>query len=385
MRLLCAAALSLSVGLWVAYAQDKKPADGPKTDRAEKFAALKKKFEDENKELATQLSKAENPGDARAIQGEMKELVLLTAGKAFEIAKDDPKDDVGFDAAAFVVQIAGRIGANNEDVDKATQMIALHHAASAKVRDLLVPAMRLGEPGDKLIKAVSEKATDKDTKGVATFIRGYKIAQAIEEEEDEKQIALMVKDATALLELAAKEAPNAKINPSAPKSPTVGDLATKEIENLKAVTSVVVGKAAPEVESMTLDGKKVKISDYKGKVVLFDIWATWCGPCKAMIPHERDLVKKMEGKPFELISVSADNKKETLEKFLEGEKMPWTHWWDNGPESPVLKKYRVRAFPTLYVIDHTGVIRHKWVGNPGNDKVDAAIEELVKAAIKAKG
>lgn len=104
-----------------------------------------------------------------------------------------------------------------------------------------------------------------------------------------------------------------------------------------------------------------------------------------MIPHERDLVKKMEGKPFVLVSVSADDKKETLQEFLGKEKMPWTHWWDNGPKSKVLKSYRVRAFPTLYLVDHTGVIKHKWVGNPGNDKIDAAVEELVKAAEKAKG
>ena len=86
-----------------------------------------------------------------------------------------------------------------------------------------------------------------------------------------------------------------------------------------------------------------------------------------------------------LVSVSADDKKETLEKFLEKEKMPWVHWWDNGPESKVLKTYRVKAFPTLYLIDHTGIIQYKWVGSPGNDKIDDAVEELVKAATKAKG
>jgi len=104
-----------------------------------------------------------------------------------------------------------------------------------------------------------------------------------------------------------------------------------------------------------------------------------------MIPHERELVKKMAKKPFVLVSVSADEDKEALVKFQEKEPMPWVHWWDNGGESPVLKKYRVRAFPTLYLIDHTGTIKQKWVGNPGNDKIDHAIEEAVKEAEKAKG
>jgi len=93
----------------------------------------------------------------------------------------------------------------------------------------------------------------------------------------------------------------------------------------------------------------------------------------------------MKDKPFVLISVSADDKKDTLEKFIAKEPMPWVHWWDNGPESKVISTYRVRAFPTLYLIDHTGVIRNKWVGAPENEKLDKAVEELVKEAEKAKG
>ena len=123
----------------------------------------------------------------------------------------------------------------------------------------------------------------------------------------------------------------------------------------------------------------------RGKVVLFDIWATWCPPCRAMIPHEREMVEKHKGKPFVLVSFSADDDKETLEKFLEKEPMPWTHWWDNGPKSAVLKKFRVQAFPTLYLMDHSGVIRYKWTGKPGDKELDEAVETLVQEAVKAKG
>src|SRR5690348_10975479 len=113
MRLLCAAALSLSVGLWFAFAADAK------SDRAAKLADLRKKFDEENKELIAKLQKAESPVEARAVQAEMRELVLITAGKVLTVAEGDPKDETGFEAAAFIVQMAGRVGASGPDVEKA--------------------------------------------------------------------------------------------------------------------------------------------------------------------------------------------------------------------------------------------------------------------------
>ncbi len=380
MRLLCAAALSLSFGLWVAFAQDKKPAE-TKTDRAAKLEELKKKYDATFKELKERFVNAP-PADKRGIQAEMKEEALLTIGKVLPVAEEAPKDATGFEAAAFIVQTAAQVGASGPEVEKAVTIIAEHHVANAKVKEFLIPAMRMGPVGEKLLKAASEKATDKEVKGLALFLRGYAKAQGLNEEEDEAKMALLVKDATGLLEEAAKVAPDAVVGNS---KTTIAKMAATEVEGLKAVLALGVGKPAPDVESVLLDGKKVKLSDYKGKVVLLDIWATWCGPCRAMIPHERELVEKNKEKPFVLVSVSVDDEKETLTKFLEKEKMPWVHWWDNGQETAVMKKYRVRAFPTLYLIDHTGVVKHKWVGNPGNDKIDAAVEELVKAATKARG
>jgi thiol-disulfide isomerase/thioredoxin len=146
------------------------------------------------------------------------------------------------------------------------------------------------------------------------------------------------------------------------------------------INNLTIGKVLPDSVCEDLDGKKVKISDYRGKVVVLDIWATWCGPCVAMIPHERELVKKLKDKPFTFISLSADDEKETLVKFIEKEPMPWTHWWNGKGKGPV-ETYKVRFFPTIYVLDEKGVIRFKHVREAAMDK---AVEELLKE-IKPKG
>jgi peroxiredoxin len=145
------------------------------------------------------------------------------------------------------------------------------------------------------------------------------------------------------------------------------------------------GKPAPETVWVDLDGKKVKLSDLKGKVVVLDFWHTGCPPCLQMIPHSRDLVRSLAGKPFTFVGVSVDSKKELLTKFLAKESMPWTHCWD-GENRVVSELWNVEGFPTLYVIDHTGVIRNKTLGyDPdASKKLDALIEELVKAAEAAK-
>ena len=98
------------------------------------------------------------------------------------------------------------------------------------------------------------------------------------------------------------------------------------------------------------------------------------------------MARLIQGKPFELVSVSADDEKEQVTKFLEKEPMPWTHWFD-GAEGPVAAKLRIKAFPTLYLIDAKGVIRKKWIGVPGDDPESPVVEEAIDQLLKeiAKG
>jgi hypothetical protein len=103
-----------------------------------------------------------------------------------------------------------------------------------------------------------------------------------------------------------------------------------------------------------------------------------------MYPHERSLVKKMADKPFALVGVNSDVDLTALKKVLEEEKITWRSFWNGkqGTGGPISTEWNVHGWPTLYVLDHKGVIRHKWVGSPGGDVMDKAIEKLVEEAAK---
>jgi thiol-disulfide isomerase/thioredoxin len=228
----------------------------------------------------------------------------------------------------------------------------------------------LTEKGTALLEEVVQKSKDKSTQGRAMLL----MAKAITDELDNPQIKLpeakkLTAKAIGIYERIVKDYGDINFTGKG----TLGEMAAKELIVLKTLS---VGAKLPDVVSTDLQGKKVKISDYRGKVVVLDIWATWCPPCRAMIPHERELVKRLEKEPFVLISVSADNDQETLEKFLEKEPMPWVHWY-SGPKSKLMDDLNIRFFPTIFILDADGVIRYRNLrGKEMDEAVDTLLEEL---------
>src|SRR4026209_2405670 len=98
-----------------------------------------------------------------------------------------------------------------------------------------------------------------------------------------------------------------------------------------------------------------------------------------MYPHERSLVRALENKLFVLLGVNSDESKEELRKVTEEQKLTWRSWFDGpGTEGPIATKWNIRAWPSLYILDHNGVIRHKWTFGPDDEVLAETIETLVK-------
>ncbi len=98
-----------------------------------------------------------------------------------------------------------------------------------------------------------------------------------------------------------------------------------------------------------------------------------------MYPHERSLVKRLEGKPFALLGINSDPK-DKLRQVLKKENITWRSWWDGGnTDGPIATAWNVSGWPTIYVLDHKGVIRYKGPREKALDKaVDTLLAELEK-------
>ena len=99
-----------------------------------------------------------------------------------------------------------------------------------------------------------------------------------------------------------------------------------------------------------------------------------------MYPHERSLVKRLDGKPFALLGVNSDRSKDELKKVLEKEQITWRSWFDGGSTGgPIATRWNVHGWPTVYVLDAKGVIRYRDVRGEELDKaVDTLLAELEK-------
>lgn len=143
---------------------------------------------------------------------------------------------------------------------------------------------------------------------------------------------------------------------------------------IKNAESFLVGAEAPDFTMMNLDGEPVSLSDFKGKVVLIDFWASWCGPCRKDNPHVVELYKKYKADGFEILGVSLDKTKDRWEQAIAKDNLTWTHVSDlKGWQNAVAQMYSVKSIPHTVLLDEEGKIIARKLRGPQLDQKLASI------------
>lgn len=143
---------------------------------------------------------------------------------------------------------------------------------------------------------------------------------------------------------------------------------------------VQVGSPAPAYAALSLDGDSVSLEKLRGKVVLLNIWATWCHPCRKEIPELRALHEKYQARGLELVGVSVDNDgtDDVIREFMKEFQMNFPVWRD--PEERVQTTFLTVGVPTTFLIDREGVLRWKNIGPiaPEDTTLQSALEKALE-------
>ncbi len=146
---------------------------------------------------------------------------------------------------------------------------------------------------------------------------------------------------------------------------------------------LALGRAAPSTVGEDVDGAPLRLSDYKGKVVMLRFWGDWCPACRRMYGFERDLIGKYRNQPFALIGVNSDSRDKCRQAQRESNLM-WRSIWDGGTTyGPISTLYRISDWPTIVVIDANGVIQFRGRGLDAK-KLNTVLDRLVTEAARGK-
>lgn len=321
---------------------------------AEKYKALVKAHRTAQKEYQEAYQAAKTDEERNRVYKELgvkaDEMTHLKTVLSF--IREHPKDPVVLDAYYSMAVCPYR---EDPICDEAAKIVAEHWAGDERMvklsQDLIYSC---SESSDRLLRATIEKNPRREAQGYAR----HSLAMSLIERADtlQKQSvetrAPYEREAEKLLQETAEKYADLKYLRT-----TLGKSAEAE---LNVIRNVTVGKKLQEVEGEDIDGKKMKLSDYRGKILLIDCWDSTCRFCLLEAPEKKAMLKRYEGKPFAVIGVNTDEDRAAAKKANTDHALPWPSFWSDATVGgPLAQRWNIRAWPTLYVVDTEGVIRYK--------------------------
>jgi len=343
-----------------------------KPDRVERLKAIREEYAKARADFGKAIQAGTIKPDADGEYPGWAEIVKRFTKQAREVIDAEPADGVGLEALMFCLSDLGA-----GDLEPGLYRLVLKHHAASETIDPLV--RQRSAPADFLRGVAAHSPHSR----IRIWAK-YHLAENLYRDGKPKE-------AEPLLEALKVDAEAKDLG-----GYTFGTLADTATRLLFEVRRLNVGQEAPEMDGTDLDDKPIKLSEFRGKVTLLVYWATWCGPCMAMVPHERALAERFAGKPFTIVGVNGDNlplsggihlwgpdgkpidDSARVKAAVEKHKISWRSF--RSGNIGLATEWNVRSWPTVYLIDHRGIIRGKWKGDPGAKAVDPAVEKLVKVA-----
>lgn len=150
------------------------------------------------------------------------------------------------------------------------------------------------------------------------------------------------------------------------------DMAALKMPNLQPQP---ISGPAVDVELTDLEGNPVKLSDYKGNIILYNAWATWCPPCKEEMPIIAEYYQEHAGEGFIVLAISDGEPVDLVKNFKQSNNIPFPMWAD--PDFNVSNAYGVEGLPTSFVIDRDFNLVYRWSGGVNKAVLDTYITPLL--------
>jgi thiol-disulfide isomerase/thioredoxin len=169
------------------------------------------------------------------------------------------------------------------------------------------------------------------------------------------------------------------INEYSDINPQLTQFTRSSVKDLETARRLAVGAEPIPFEVVGIKGEKLSPAEFKGKVLLLDFWATWCGPCKVEMPNVKRVYEKYNKAGFEIVGISLDRSRSDFDAYLDKYGISWPQFFDGKYwQNDVAVQYGVRSIPATYLIDRKGKIRYKSLRGR---QLEVAVQKLLKESL----